>query len=970
MINGVPFLALIILFSSISCTKTTDVNIRIKAKTNQGRIVTGAQVLINDKNVGHTDGNGRFKYRNKFNQDSTIRLEIRKESPKYYYAPYFESYNTGDHKNLKIDTKATLYFVPKPNQSDKTKVASAPTPQDKQSKEIPEIVQTKDKLKPEPEPEPEPQKSESKAENTESKESNPLPESPTSSVSDLHIDSKSIPIEVTGKGISVKKHPIVFSIYAYDRKRPLSNTTIKYGYINEGMLNHACKTNARGRCVVRFDEKPKSNITFKASRSGFQTQTKTTRVTPKGKLAFNMQSGFSLDIFTSVKHYNYQKSLEKVQVFIDGRSHGFTDSFGHFTYFHKGKKGDLIEVSLSSKNHIPRKYSTDFIVSGDMKMTKFFTPKIPPRANIARIKPIPSGDLGVKNLEKMLVQLDRSLDDSVNETFFKVPSFKKVARSVLEKEAWKSNRTISDIHKKGWHGSPLEHRIDALLKPVIVIGRKIHLELSIIDSKGKVIAAAKRPLSSIRDREAIMDATSEITETLTNVYPFEGGIKTKNGNMIEINIGSKSNRSIQIGKTIDVYGNQNGEFGKNKIYKKIANAKITSMSPDSSQAKITSLIPRATIAQGDLVIMVPKHQEVPKNNYVTLKIFSNGIDTNRVNQANIYLNNEWVGSSDSNGQKRISRELFINANTMKIVKHGFKNFEKRVNQASKKSKNIKINLKRQHSFIVIESSPPGATLKIEGKVLGKTPISKPLAVPSGFVKVELEAPNGFKDFTSIFELDEGTLDLSGIRKIKLERDLIKEIRQLVDKGLLRIALEKIDTIPQDHSDKLLGHFMAGEIYLTMLDEPHKAAKAFSDVTQHPKVKSYQDKRFIGAHINEGISLFKTAEKILEQDDKIAIAHYKKALETLQNVEPHLRFILDEQYLSAVHKVGYYQSLSLHRIWNITHDKGMISEVSNQWKKYLDNFAGDDATNENYKEFQNNANTYLRQALKSSPPNKG
>src|SRR5690606_14058369 len=134
------------------------------------------------------------------------------------------------------------------------------------------------------------------------------------------------------------------------------------------------------------------------------------------------------------------------------------------------------------------------------------------------------------------------------------------------------------------------------------------------------------------------------------------------------------------------------------------------------------------------------------------------------------------------------------------------------------------------AFLKIESQPTGATVRLDGKVVGKTPLKSPVPVPSGFAKLEVEGPTGFKTFTQILELDEGTLDLTGVGMVKLERDLLGDAGKLLQAGKVDQAVAKLQEVPAEHTDYLLSRHQLGEVYLTRTQQPAEAAKAFGQVT--------------------------------------------------------------------------------------------------------------------------------------------
>ena len=125
------------------CTpKDQAVRLKIEAKTNQGEPISGAVVSLDGKPVGETDLSGHFVTDQTIPTGTKPRLEVKKDSDTYYFAPYYESFAVnegtaaGDESVvLEKEFKATLYFVPKPKPGDmtaeepvKVQVVVAPVP--------------------------------------------------------------------------------------------------------------------------------------------------------------------------------------------------------------------------------------------------------------------------------------------------------------------------------------------------------------------------------------------------------------------------------------------------------------------------------------------------------------------------------------------------------------------------------------------------------------------------------------------------------------------------------------------------------------------------------------------------------------------------------------------------------------------------------------------------------------------------
>lgn len=964
----------------LSCNNTNNVDIAVVVLDNQKAPIPAASVILDGQTVGQTNNSGTLNLTKEFPINTRVKVEIQKQSSDFYYAPFFDSFFVNNKESSSINLSATLYSVPKPSAADDQQV-NAPAATTNEINQP--VVDTKEDSQ------------------AKSKETSALDKSPTviaendvipndkkaitgkvisaseEDINDLEAEeitqkADALPIPPINKANQTSQPSTVFTIFAYDKDQPIADVSVSYGLKKHGTLRKGCKTNLRGRCVIHFKVHPKEPVSFHASKPGHRTSAQTVRVQNKGKLRLQLPQGQVLNIHALTKRSNYTKGLSGVEVFVQGTKQGLTDDFGRFAYTYTGKKGELLEIILKPSNHLPYEFSTDFVVSGDMELIKHFTQVAPPVVKLGILPTQVSGNYTGK-INERLAKVDASLSKALQANLFTNSLFARVPQSLLNQEITNSGSSPLSITQIGWHSKAMEHQIDALIKPTLVISAngKSSLELAIVDSKTRILSAAKAEITKTRDQGAVFAATTKISRSLILNYPFEGAIMEKDGSNIRLNIGSKGGRNLKIGTQLDIYGTQSDKFGRKRQYRKVATATINKISLDSSQAQVGKLLPRATFAEGDLVVVSPKRSEKPKtrkpSDLAVLKLISqqNGSPT-PVAGANIYYENSWLGTSDDQGKITVDTRELKKHGIIKVVKAGYEEF---IGSLSKLSRNkYQINLAKRFALVAIESDPAGATVLLGGQRVGKTPLKEAIKTKSGFIKLELTDLPGYKSFSTILELDEGKLDLTGAQAIKLERDLIEPVELAVNRGDLETAIKKLSAIPPYHSDYITGQNLAGEIYLTMLNQPHKAAAAYAEVTKRPEIKNFNDKRFISSHINEGIAVFLTGESFLESSPKSAAAHYAKAREILERVIPQMRFINPEENAQAQINIAYYRSLALQRLWSIDKDPALLAQVFNSWQRFLDSENPQNKDNQLF----HDARTYLKQAkslLAQKTPNK-
>ena len=553
---------------------------------------------------------------------------------------------------------------------------------------------------------------------------------------------------------------------------------------------------------------------------------------------------------------------------------------------------------------------------------------------------------------------------AARKNLFNAPAFKEFSYQEFSSKIQNTGLGLREILRDGWKGTDLNGYVDAAIVPTVVLGARPQIELSIIDSKAHVLAAAKEELTDLADGPALERAISSIGAKISRVFPFEGSVLKKDGDRIVINMGRSQGRGLKIGDQLDLYGLQAEKFGHSQVHEKIAKLTVKSVADSTSVCSVGALAPRARIDRGDLVAL--RMRALTENNGAQIKVVTaRGLGVAPVAQANVYFNEVWLGATDSTGRMPVSIK---GSGTLKVIKHGFADAVQAM--SSSEQKVTEIVMTQRFAMLKIDSKPSGAEVKIDGISVGKTPLAAPASVPSGFIKLTLSGLPGYKTHTSVLDLDQGALELVGDAAIRLERDYRATAKALIKEGKTKEALEVLNTIPTDHSDYLIGRHEAGELYLNNFDQPAKAAEAFGKVTASEAVKQFNDKRFIASHIDEGIALFGTAEKLAANQPEVARAHYQKALEVLERTLPYLRFVSPEEHAAAVHNVEYHRALCRHRLWAVTQDPKMLVDTVRGWRSYLDGSARSIATDDNSRGFVENAEIYLKQATASLNASRG
>lgn len=121
----------------------------------------------------------------------------------------------------------------------------------------------------------------------------------------------------------------------------------------------------------------------------------------------------------------------------------------------------------------------------------------------------------------------------------------------------------------------------------------------------------------------------------------------------------------------------------------------------------------------------------------------------------------------------------------------------------------------------------------------------------------------------------------------------------------------------------------GDIYLKTLSNPEKAIAAYSKITDRPQVKRSTDSKYVKMYANKAMAYFQLAEKPSNKKDSLRLLKNsswlnKKAISLIKkNAKPEVSW----------EPLYYYNALSLHRIWEKTHDPKLAAQVKVEWKNY-------------------------------------
>ena len=960
--RSIIFVLLLVVYQ---CTEEISSKLKVIVLNNQNVPIHNATILLDDIKIGTTDKDGIYYHELKGVKGKSLKLEVTKDSSTHYYAPYFEKIVLSPDKHSPIKVKAILYSVPKPKKDKGVTTNSSIDEED----DLPILVDTHS-LDDGTSKRQEKMNLSMKIagpdtkinESIQKKKSNkPVINLPEQTVG-LNID-RNRPFQGDLDNLSIDANNTIYTLHVTSQKKNIANAEVYLGDPARGFLKSACKTNQKGKCTIKLYTARNKVLSFVVKKQGYITKTLSTRLKKKGFLRVPLTRGQCLDVFTLKSNYQYLRGVSGINIYVNGRKVGQTDKFGHLSYVYQGPSNDLLKVAFKTKRYLPEVFETDFITSPKMTLTRFLTDKTPPKPRFTLLPVRLAGS--DENTDKIsdIKKVNRYLHSANKFILAKNGAFEFPYASLI-KHLEEEGKKVNDVIKHGWTSLNIKAHVDALILPTIVFRKGIiHVDTSLYNNKGEVIAAATHKLSDLNNRMAYTRLMKGLANKISNLFPFEGAVLSASEREIKINLNKQNTPFLTESDLIEVFGRQINPLGSAQEHKKIAIAKIKSVTNKSAAAELVWQSPRSVLGRGDMIILRKGvTQDNLKSRNYPIKI-SESQATGKgkgVPQVNVYLNNRWLGSSNEHGLVAIrnTKEL-SKGGALTFVKHGYE--IKNLNLSGVRKKQLAITLNRLLAFVQIDSKPAGAKVYLDGIYVGQTPLNQPFKTSSGFLKLKIKAPPGYKDVAQVLELEEGVLDLTGGASILLERDVLKGINDLINLESYDKAISMLENVDRKHSDYLYAQHLLGEVYLGRLKDPVSAARAFEKVISNPRVKSLHNKKFVGTYINYVQALSEIAKKEEREDWKSAKVLYEKVLAFGETMQDHLKFTPSSQRLLASKKLKYYEALATAKLAANSRDRVLKRQSMEKWKEFVATYGDEKKPQKEVSDLLGNAKVYLKQA---------
>jgi len=713
------------------------------------------------------------------------------------------------------------------------------------------------------------------------------------------------------------------TVAATEKGTPVADAIVRVGGKEAG------KTDGQGVFVYEYKVLPKSGADLAVIKSGYATWRKPGKLEPGQKIEASLSRRVVLTINTLMEEYGQSTGIPDVSVNINNKEVGKTDAKGVLIYTYDGEGGKKVPLTLSAPGYIPETWKASVVLGGETSIQRYFYPTTPRpiRTGIYRFV---SNTPGV-DLKDVLNQTEAS----VAAQLFKYSCFLEVPSQTLQAEMKQAKLNIEKITAKGWHDTPLKKTVDMIILGSIAKDEKGFLiETKFHTSGGKLILSQIVRAKSTGD---LNNAAKETANAVLEHFPFEGTVVSSEGERYRINLGKSAYR-ITKGMDFTLMAPRLAETGKVSGYRETGRLRVKKAEESASWTEVEDLKKDEKIMVGDRVvrrIYREGEEEASRNTFILSAKGGLPPDLLPLGAVNIYVNDEWLGSTGADGKAEVPVRL-NKSFTLMLYRHGYQQVTEKLK--IEKSKDVReFVLAVNNAIFKIDSEPSSAGVFVDGDKIGQTPILDGKPVPLGFHTVKVTAGGDFRDWEEVVEFSKKEEDRTGDRKIVLSKDFLKIGQRAREKGDIEGAIQAYKSAEKGHPDYSEAHHRLAQIYLDEKGDYDAATWEFENVLSLPENQQLIYKQFSVAFMNLGHAYYEKGNVLVQKDKEMAAQNFAKAIQNLQIAKQNTRFFPNVHYDEAVHDTYYYTALSYHKLYLITRKNNLLNNANLAWREYFDFF---------------------------------
>jgi hypothetical protein len=735
------------------------------------------------------------------------------------------------------------------------------------------------------------------------------------------------------------------TIKVTDKGAPVADAVVSAGEKEAG------KTNEKGEFVYEYRDLPEGGADLSVTKPGYGAWRKTGPLEPGQQIEAALMKRVLLTVTALKEEYGQANGIPGLSVTIDKKQVGKTDAKGVFTHSYDGEPGKKAQVVLTAPGYIPATWKTSVTLEGEVNIQRYFYPATPKpiRAGIYRFV----GNTPNADLKDVVSQTETA----VAAQLFKNSCFREIPSKTLQAEIKHARLSIEKITAKGWRETPLRKTVDMIILGSVAKDDKGFLiETKFYTSGGKLILSQ---LTRARSAGDINSAAREIASNVLERFPFEGTVIGAEGDRYRVNIGKTF--KISRGTVFALMAPRLDEIGKIAGYRESGKLKVKKSEETGSWTEVDDLKKGEKINIGDRVVrrIYREGEEEAAHNYFILSA-KGGVppDVSPLGGVNIYVNDEWIGSSGADGKAEVPVRIGKNFNIV-LYRHGYQQVSNKVKiEKNRDVKEFVLNV--NNSVFKIESDPSSAEVSIDGDKIGKTPMLSGKLVNLGFHTVKVSLGGDYRDWEEVVEFAKKEEDRTGSSKVILHKDYLRIGDRALQQGDIEAAIQAYRSTEKGHPDYSEAHHRLAQIYLDDKNDYDAAIQEFENVLSLPENQQLVYKQYAVAFTNLGHAYYEKGNGLVQKDKDAAAQNFAKAIQNLQTAKQNTRFFPNLHYDEAVHDTYYYTALSYHKLYLLTKKNAILNNANLAWREYFDFFPKNLEGNSTFEQARESAQKYWDQ----------
>lgn len=714
-----------------------------------------------------------------------------------------------------------------------------------------------------------------------------------------------------------------FTIKAVEKGAPVAEAAIRVAGAEAG------KTNDRGEVVYEYTTLPDTGAELVVTKSGYAAWRKTVTPEPGGTIEAALTRRVTVTISAVMEEYGQTNGIPGIAVSINNRAVGKTDGRGNLAWSYDGEPGKKAAIALTAPGYIPEAWKTSVALEGEVSVKRFFYPTTPApiRTGIYRF----TGNTPNVDLKEILSQTETA----VAAQLFKNACFREVPSKQLQADMKKAKLGIDKLTTKGWRDTALRKSTDMIIVGSVAQDDKGYLiETKFHTAGGKLILSRITRAKSASD---INSAAKEIANAVLERFPFEGTVVAADGERYRINLG-KAGYRIAKGTDFTLLSPRVDETGKVSGFRETGRLRVKKAEENGSWTDLEDLKKGEKIQLGDRVVRRfyrEGEEEAGRTAFIVSAKGGIAPDTAPLSGVNVYVNNEWLGSTGSDGKAEIPVRLNKAVNLV-LYRHGYQQVAEKV--TIEKNRDVKeFTLAVNNALFKVDSEPQGANVSVDGDTVGKTPILGGRPVPLGFHTVKVSLGGDYRDWEEVVEFSKKEENRTGASRILLPKDYLRIGERAEQKGNLDAAIAAYASAAKGHPDYSTAHHRLAQIYLDDKGDYDNAVTEFENVLSLPENQQLVYKQYSVAFMNLGHAYYERGNALVQKDRDAAAQNFSKAIRNLEIAKQNMRFYPNDRYDEAVHDTYYYMALSYHKLYLLSRKNTLLNSANLAWNEYFDFF---------------------------------